>query len=117
MFIDKPVLCPVLIGRQNDLLVLDRLIRQACEKNGQIALITGEAGIGKSRFVREARARAPQGTLILEGGCFQTDSALPYSPLLDLFRNFFGTHAREQLAGVLAPFAAQLVKLFPELTT
>jgi DNA-binding CsgD family transcriptional regulator len=106
-----------LIGRQNDLLVLDRLIRQACEKNGQIALITGEAGIGKSRFVREARARAPQGTLILEGGCFQTDSALPYSPLLDLFRNFFGTHAREQLAGVLAPSAAQLVKLFPELTT
>jgi DNA-binding CsgD family transcriptional regulator len=116
MLFDKPVLCPVLIGREKDLQALDRLVLQACEKNGQIALIAGEAGIGKSRLIREAKKRAPHGTLILEGGCFQTDSALPYSPLLDLFRNFFGTHAREEFASTLALYAPQLVKLFPELT-
>src|SRR5512133_3912356 len=109
MLIDKPVICPVLIGPENDLQGLDPLLLQSCQKNGQIALITGEAGIGKSRLVKAVKLRAPQGTLILEGGCFQTDSALPYSPLLDLFRNFFATHEREEIARLLAPSAAQLV--------
>jgi DNA-binding CsgD family transcriptional regulator/tetratricopeptide (TPR) repeat protein len=116
MFLDKSLICPVLIGRENDLQLLDRLMLQSCEKNGQIALIAGEAGIGKSRLVREIKGRAPQGTVILEGQCFQTDSALPYAPLLDLFRNFFATHAREETARVMASSASQLVKLFPDLT-
>jgi DNA-binding CsgD family transcriptional regulator len=116
MLLDKSLICPVLIGRENDLQLLDRLVMQSCEKNGQIALIAGEAGIGKSRMVREIKVRAPQGTVILEGQCFQTDSALPYAPLLDLFRNFFATHARDEIARVMASSASQLVKLFPDLT-
>src|SRR5688572_3680967 len=116
MIFDKSVVCPVLIGRDNDLQRLDRLMTQSQEGSGQIALISGEAGIGKSRLVREIKIRAPQGTLILEGQCFQTDSALPYAPLLDLFRNFFATHTPEEIARTLAASASQLVKLFPELT-
>ncbi|HET9590246.1 MAG TPA: AAA family ATPase, partial [Anaerolineales bacterium] len=116
MNFDKSVLCPVLIGRENDLQRLDRLMIQSQAGRGQLALISGEAGIGKSRLVREARSRAPQGTLILEGYCFQKDSVLPYAPLLDLFRNFFGTHSREVVARAMEVSAPQLVKLFPELT-
>ena len=117
MNFDKSVVCPVLIGREYDLQLLDRLITQSSEEGrGQIALISGEAGIGKSRLVREAKARAPHETLILEGYCFQTESVLPYAPLLDLFRNFFLTHSREQITRALGTTAAHLVKLFPELT-
>jgi DNA-binding CsgD family transcriptional regulator len=54
--------------------------------------------------------------MILEGHCFQTESALPYAPLLDLFRNFFTTHSREEIAHAIGPSALQLVKLFPELS-
>src|SRR5215208_3454176 len=100
MIFNKSVICPVLIGRESDLQRLDRLISQSQEGNGQIALISGEAGIGKSRLVREVKGRASEGTLILEGQCFQTDLALPYSPLLDLFRNYFSTHAEEEIAQV-----------------
>ena len=116
MIFDKSVICPVLIGRENDLQRLERLMTQSQEGGGQIALISGEAGIGKSRLVREAKARAPQGTLILEGYCFQTESVLPYAPLLDLFRNFFDTHTREETARALGTYAPYLVRLFPELT-
>src|SRR5215208_444309 len=116
MLLDKLLICPVFIGREHDLQLLHRLMMQSYEKNGQIALIAGEAGIGKSRLVREIKVRAPQGTVILEGQCFQTDSALPYAPLLDLFRNFFATHASEEIARAMAASASQLVKLFPELT-
>ena len=117
MIFDKSVLCPVLIGRENDLLLLDRLITQSSEGNGQIALISGEAGIGKSRLVREAKTLAPAGTMILEGHCFQTELALPYAPLLDLFRNFFAAHSSQEIAKAMEVTAPQLVKLFPELAT
>ena len=80
MLLDKSVVCPILIGRENDLQLLDRLITQAGEKSGQIALISGEAGIGKSRLIREAKVRARKGTVILNGHCFETESALPYAP-------------------------------------
>ena len=115
MNFDTPVICPVLIGRENDLQRLERLLAQAQEGQGQIALVSGEAGIGKSRLVREAKARAPHGTLILEGYCFQTDSVMPYAPLLDLFRNFFTSHSREEVAHAVGASAQQLLKLFPEL--
>jgi DNA-binding CsgD family transcriptional regulator/tetratricopeptide (TPR) repeat protein len=112
MIFDKSLICPVVIGRENDLQRLDHLITQSQEGRGQIALISGEAGIGKSRLVREARARAAQGTLILEGYCFQTDSVLPYAPLLDLFRNFFLRYSPEETGP-----AQPLLKVFPELAT
>jgi MoxR-like ATPase len=57
MIFDNSVICPVFIGRENDLRLLDRLILQAKRGNGQIALISGEAGIGKSRLIKEAKAR------------------------------------------------------------
>jgi predicted ATPase len=116
MIFDKLVVCPRLIGRENDLQLLDRLILQIGAKSGQIALISGEAGIGKSRLVREARIRAPKGTLILEGHCFQTELALPYAPFIDLFRNFFAIHSTEEIARAMKSSAPQLVKLLPELT-
>ena len=115
MIFDKSVVCPVLIGRETDLQRLDRLMTQSQEGNGQIALIAGEAGIGKSRLIREAKERVPQGTMILEGACFQTESVLPYAPVLDLFRNFLETHPPEEIAQMMGTSAPQLLKLFPEL--
>jgi len=116
MRLDKSVICPVFIGREDDLQLLDRLIMQSNDKSGQIALISGEAGIGKSRLVAEAKTRAQKGTLILEGHCFQTEAALPYAPILDLFRNFFAIHSSEEIARAMESSAPELVKLFPELT-
>ena len=115
MIFDNSVICPVFIGHENDLRLLDRLILQSKGGTGQIALISGEAGIGKSRLVKEAKARAPEGTTILEGNCFQTESALPYAPFLDLYRNFFAAHSREEIAPAMESAAPQLVKLLPEL--
>jgi len=49
--------------------------------------VCGEAGIGKSRLIAEAKAEASAlGFLLLQGSCFQMDSSYPYAPLLDLLR-------------------------------
>jgi DNA-binding CsgD family transcriptional regulator len=52
--------------------------------------VSGEAGIGKSRLVAEAKAyAAAQDFLLLQGSCFQLDSSYPYAPLLDLLSSSY----------------------------
>src|SRR5207248_7888812 len=62
---------------------------QADSSSGTTVLITGEAGIGKSRLVAEARAHAlSRGVRVLEGAAFEMDGAAAYGPITDLFRTF-----------------------------
>src|SRR5436305_13147677 len=94
---NKPIVCPVLIGRAADLTALHALVDQAKRGEGQVALISGEAGIGKSRLVAETKAYATsQSFLLLQGNCFQTDSAFPYAPIFDLLRPYFSHSALPQ---------------------
>ncbi|RIK38147.1 MAG: hypothetical protein DCC55_21995 [Chloroflexi bacterium] len=87
--LSQSLLCPTLIGREAQLFALAELLGQARQGHGQIAMISGEAGIGKSRLVAEVKqVAAGQGCSILQGNCFEPDRALPYAPLLDLLRGF-----------------------------
>ena len=117
MSFDKSVICPVIIGRDQDLQVMDQLIAQSRSAQNRIALISGEAGIGKSRFVKEALARAPKDTTVLEGSCFQNESTLPYAPLLDLFRKFLTTRPSDEVKKIFTAVALQLFNLLPELSS
>jgi len=59
-----------LVGRDEELALLHRRWEQAKEGEGQVVLLSGEAGIGKSRLVAEVQARAvQQGFVILQGRC------------------------------------------------
>jgi len=90
----KPVVCPALIDRVNDLATLQALIDQTKSGRGQVVLLSGEAGIGKSRLVAEVKTDAvAHDFLPVQGSCFPTDHAIPYAPLLDLLRSFLtGPH-------------------------
>src|SRR5690242_5101753 len=88
----KPVVCPVLIDRVDELTALYALIDQANSGRGQVVLLCGEAGVGKSRLVAETKAHAgEQGFLLLQGNCFQADISSPYAPILDLLRHSAAT--------------------------
>lgn len=109
-------LCPKLVGRQHDLAALQELIERKSTGEGSAILISGEAGIGKSRLVTEAKNHAVHlGFLLLEGHCFQGDSVSPYAPLLDLFWAYFARSARSGLADHLRSFVAALSRLLPDL--
>ena len=85
-----PIICPVLIGRAHDLTAMRLLVEQTKSGQGQVALVCGEAGIGKSRLVAEVKTyAASHDFLLVQGSCFPTDHAIPYAPLLDLLRSFF----------------------------
>ncbi len=114
---NKPIVCPVLIGRVADLTALHVLVDQAKRGEGRVALISGEAGIGKSRLVAETKMYAlSQDFLPLQGDCFQTDSAFPYAPWLDLLRSYFSGSTLVTAQKDLPPFAQELSQFLPDMT-
>jgi DNA-binding CsgD family transcriptional regulator len=114
-----PIICPVLIGRATDLATLHLLIEQAKGGRGHVAMISGEAGIGKSRLVTEAKIyAATHNFLLLQGNCFPTDFSCPYAPLLDLLRSSAASHfLATAIASDLAPFVRELHHLLPDVVS
>ena len=91
MHLDHDVVCPTLIGREPQLAGLRRVLTRAREGNGGVALIVGEAGVGKSRLLRAMTDEAREsGFFVLSGACFEAERSIPYAPLLDLVRLFAG---------------------------
>jgi DNA-binding CsgD family transcriptional regulator/tetratricopeptide (TPR) repeat protein len=115
---NKPIVCPVLIGRAADLAALYVLVDQAKRGEEQVALISGEAGIGKSRMVAEVKTHATsQGFLLLQGNSFQADSAFPYAPFLDLLRSYFSSFSPLTRHHDLIAFAQELSQFLPDMTS
>lgn len=109
-------LCPVLIGRAPQLAALDALLARACARTGSVALVAGEAGVGKSRLVAQLRTHAAgQGCTVLHGRCFEPDQVLPYAPLADMLQAFVAAHTPAQVQQYAGTAATELVKLLPEL--
>jgi len=111
-----PMITPHLVGRASQLATLQLLVEQAKGGEEHLVLISGEAGIGKSRLVAEVKTSATtQGFLLLQGNCFPTDLTYPYAPLLDLLRSLFASHPATPLATELERLARDLFPLLPEL--
>jgi DNA-binding CsgD family transcriptional regulator/nucleoside-triphosphatase THEP1 len=83
--VDRPLTCPVLIGRAVPLEALDVLIDQTRAGTGATVLVSGEAGIGKTRLLERVRQRAEELNLqVLSSRCFEADRVIAYAPLVDL---------------------------------
>src|SRR6516162_4044397 len=109
------VVCPILVGRNAELSALQECLEAAARGNGGAVLLSGEAGIGKSRLSAELRQVAETHDFqLLAGQCFPTDRTCPYAPLLDLVATFLAPLSPAQIKTVLGPSARALVPLLPE---
>jgi predicted ATPase len=114
----QSMLSPVLIGRQDYLDQLERLVQQARRGAWQVVVLTGEAGIGKSRLVAAvSRLASEKGLFALQGNCYEQDSALPYAPFLDLLSRLNSRGTSTEAVGPLKPATAALSRVLAELTT
>jgi predicted ATPase len=114
---DEPVVCPVLLGRDSQLDALRQVAAGVATGRGQAVLVAGEAGIGKSRLVRELAAELAQdGWVILQGNCFERDRALPYGPVAELLRNTLDNPPSPAVLAQLGQRALDLARVLPELT-
>src|SRR5690348_6374591 len=74
--------CPVFVGRDVELAVLAEIFSQAASGRGACAVVTGEAGVGKTRLVTEAATGAREGEqVVLIGRSTPTDRVSPLRPL------------------------------------
>ena len=108
---------PVLVGRQAELRSLAGALQRVMAGGQETVLVGGEAGVGKSRLVRELIDRARgSGARVLLGGCVELGGGgIPFAPLVEMIRALSGELSGEQLDAVLGPARAEIGRLVPEL--
>ena len=76
-FLDKSVVSATFIGRAPQLTMFASRLMQVGEGSSQVILVTGEAGVGKSRLVAEARVlKNGNSTIFVEGEAKNEDGSL-----------------------------------------
>ncbi len=104
-----------LIGREPELAEANIVWQQARAGAGQVLLISGEPGIGKTRFTRELMAQARlNGGQVLLGECYAEGSA-PYAPLAQAIQTTLDLTGFQNLLGLPSPVLADLITLAPAL--
>ncbi len=77
-----------MVGRDGELGRLLALLDDAQAGRSVVALVSGDAGVGKSRLVSEvARLAAGRGFTVLSGHCAELGDSVPYLPLADALRS------------------------------
>jgi DNA-binding CsgD family transcriptional regulator len=110
----RQVLCPVLVGRDEEVqLLLDGLDR-AAEGHGGAFFVVGEAGVGKSRLVREvSRLAGARGLAVLTGRAVSSGAPVPFRPLAEAVLGGLRQRGEPDAPG-LRPFRPALGRLVPQ---
>ena len=78
---------PTFVGRTNLLSKLEEALENACSGRGQLILLSGEPGIGKTRLAEEFCERARRlGAFTHFGHCPESEGAPPFWPWVQLLR-------------------------------
>jgi len=109
------------VGRAADLRTLEDALAQAAAGNGQVVGVMADAGTGKSRlcfeFLEHCRAR---GLRVVEGRAVAHGRNIPFLPILEVFRDYYGITledddhgAREKIAGRMIVLDQSLAETLP----
>ncbi len=74
------------VGRQSEQAVLQEAFREAESGRPRLVLIAGDAGMGKTRLLREFRLSLEPGAMVLHGHCYE-ESPVPYVPFVEVLRS------------------------------
>ena len=98
-----------LVGREAERARLSQAVERARRGSGSLLLLSGEAGVGKTRLAEEVAAAAS--TTALRGAA-SSGALAPYAPVVALLRSYLRVRP-EGLEG-LGPLRAHLAMLLPE---
>ncbi len=104
-----PLVCPVLVGRDDLLALAGRRLEAATGGQGHVLFLAGEAGIGKTRLLGSIERRAEgMGIRVARGGTYPGDLEVPGAVFLELARAMQRTAALEDAGARIADRLAAL---------
>lgn len=106
------------VGRDAELQRLDRLLDEALRGRGCLALISGEAGVGKTRLIEELKAGAfLEGFRFLRGACHEKEGLFyqPFAEVIAQYNHAVGRYDLEWEERVFGPLGRELARLVPAL--
>jgi DNA-binding CsgD family transcriptional regulator/tetratricopeptide (TPR) repeat protein len=110
----RSLLCATLIGREPDLDEIRAVLSRLGDGEGSAVFVQGEAGVGKSRLVREGVAEARRARCsVLVGRAVQGQAAVAFRPIAEALNAYFRDQGPPDLPE-LDPFRPILATLVPE---
>ncbi|MBE1558641.1 helix-turn-helix transcriptional regulator [Nonomuraea africana] len=106
---------PLFVGRADELALLEGALGRARDGAASTVLVGGEAGVGKTRLIREFAERA-EGARVLVGGCLELGTdGLPFAPFTAVLRRLVRDLGRDAIAELLPGGSTRgLGRLLPE---
>ena len=105
------------VGRESERAELMGFLDRAIAGQGALVMIGGEPGIGKTRIAEEIAAEGvKRGMLALTGRCYETETAPPYIPFVEILETAArGATRSEALRDALGDVAGDIARIVPEL--
>ena len=87
---------PVLVGRERELEELKRFFASAKEDKGKTVFVSAEAGIGKTRLIREflSSVKQKKNIVTLSGWCL-FNAGVPYFPFIEAFSSYYSAQGEK----------------------
>src|SRR5713226_9526459 len=109
------------VGRDAEMRTLESALESALAGRGRVVGVVGEPGVGKSRLCREFVVKTRlRGIPVIEAHCPAHGKNVPYIPVLELFRAYFGitehdsaAEARRKIAGGLLMLDESFREMLP----
>jgi DNA-binding SARP family transcriptional activator len=112
---ESPVAETRLIAREAELARLRQALDDIAQGDGRLVLVSGEAGIGKSRLVAELAAEAAHaGGRVLVGRAYESEQILAFGPWVDALRATALTAVTAPLNQLDPVWRAEIARLVPE---
>jgi DNA-binding NarL/FixJ family response regulator len=92
-----------LVGREREFHELLRALDRSLAGHGGLALVSGEAGIGKTSLVHRLRDTVSGHSVVLEGHCYDLTVTPPFSPWIEAIRSYDPSGSLPDLPPTLRP--------------
>lgn len=104
------------VGREKELTALQSRLAAAERGEGDFIVLSGEAGVGKSRLVQELAAEARRRQfIVLSGHSIEMEGAPPYQPLIEQIEQAQRVVPTDLMREILGENAPEVSRLMPEL--
>jgi class 3 adenylate cyclase len=103
------------VGRSEERATLRRLVERAVAGGGSVALIAGEAGLGKTRLVDEIAVETrARGMFVVRGQCYDMEGAAPYVPFVEAIEYGLTVTARDVFRAAMGEAGPEIARFVPK---